>query len=152
MQQRNVGRRTRGSAAPRAIASAAGAMHVRAGSAERVIALYECPPLQARLTARRCALNRERARAPLSAHDSHRWRGDLAVPGTPRECATCPGVLWFAEGSGRAPRELAVAELVRAHAAGEERRRRTRVAEEERSARSLRPEDVAALVGLNGPL
>jgi hypothetical protein len=58
-------------------------------------------------------------------------------------------VLWFAEQSGRGPQDLATSELVQAHAQAEERRRRTRAVPESNSY-SLRMEDVAELLGMNG--
>jgi hypothetical protein len=122
---------------------------------ERVITLYECPPLHARLSARQCAANRERARAAMWAGSSaHKWRSPLVAPTGPRACASCPGVLRFARESGRAPYELAAGELVRAHAESEERRQRMRIAPDEpaASAGPLRLEDVAALFGLGRSL
>jgi hypothetical protein len=116
---------------------------------EPVITLYDCPPLRARITACQCALNRSRAAQPSAPRRLHKARDDVKRSPGHRECANCPGVQWYAQQRGAAPRKLRASDIIAAHLKGDEIRRRTS-AVPERNSYSLRREDVASLLGLSG--
>jgi hypothetical protein len=90
---------------------------------ESTIELYDCPPLRARMTAKQCECNRVRAAAPRTRRRLHKALDDLSQPGR-RECAKCPGILWWAEHLGKGPKTLYTEEIARGIALKEEQRRR----------------------------
>ena len=90
---------------------------------DSTIELYECPPLRARMTSQQCACNRARAAAPLARRRLHKALDDVSRPGR-RECAKCPGVLWWAQQTGHGPTTLHTDEIARGIALKEEQRRR----------------------------
>ena len=118
---------------------------------EPVITLYECPPLRASITKDQCALNRQRAQIAAAPRRLHKAREEVQRGPTHRECSSCPGVMWYVEQDGRAPRTLHSADIIAAHIQGEELRRRT-CAVPERASYSLKREDVASLLGMSGTL
>jgi len=90
---------------------------------ESVIELYECPPLRARMTAAQCDCNRARAGGPQTRRRLHKALAESARPAR-SECAKCPGVLWWAQHTGHAPKKLHAEEVARGIAVKEEQRRR----------------------------
>lgn len=90
---------------------------------EPTFELYDCPPLRARMTSEHCSANRARALAPCARRRLHKALDDDARPGR-KECANCPGVLFFAKQTGRGPHMRHPEEIARGLAFKEEQRRR----------------------------